>query len=436
VTLKRRFLLYLAVVHLVFAACAVVFLRGHRAWLVAAEAVFAVTLVTGIRLTASFFRPLEMVRSGVRFLQDGDFGTRFRATGQADMDELVRVYNLMVERLRDERVRSEEQEHLLQKVLRESPGGISTLDVDGRVSSLSPAAESLLGVDADAVRGRPLSEAGSDFAAGLAALPLNETRVLAWRGRRRVRCQRLAFMDRGFPRSFLLLDELTAELHRSEKQAYEKLIRLMSHEVNNTSGAVQSLLQSCLAYRRYLPPGDREDFARALDVAISRTANLDEFMRGFADVVRLPAPRPHRDDLRPLLRQVAVLFRERCEAADVHLKLDLADDLPPVPFDAVQLEQAMLNIVKNAVEATESAGGSEVVIAAALRGGRVTLAVRDQGPGLDDETQAQLFTPFFTTRAGGQGLGLTMVQEILLGHGFDFSLENAADGGAVFTVGC
>ena len=109
-------------------------------------------------------------------------------------------------------------------------------------------------------------------------------------GRRKVRCRRLSFMDRGFPRTCLMLEELTKELHASEKAAYEKLIRTMSHEVNNTSGAVISLLESCLVYGQQIGERDRADFESGIGVAAARTRHMNEFMKSFADVVRLAGP--------------------------------------------------------------------------------------------------------------------------------------------------
>jgi signal transduction histidine kinase len=242
-------------------------------------------------------------------------------------------------------------------------------------------------------------------------------------------------MDRGFPRRFLLLDELTEELHRTEKRAYEKLIRMMSHEVNNTSGAVQSLLQSCLVYRRQLADDDREDFARALEVAIQRTANLDEFMRGFANVVRLPQPRLQPTSPWEIAAQVGLLFRDPCKAGEITWREEIEPDLPRVECDPVQLEQVLVNVVKNAVEAIQAtAGPGEIVVRGVREGRRCLLSVADSGPGLSSEVETHLFTPFYTTRENGQGIGLTMVQEILLAHGFDFSLENRDSGGAVFTI--
>ena len=434
-TLRTRFLTYLVVLHAVFGACAVRFLFDRRIWLLAVEAFFVVSFAVGVYLLRSYFGPLRLIESGAQYLRDGEFTTRFRPTGQPDMDRLVEIYNRMVDRLREERVRNEEQEQLLRRVIAESPGAVITLDVDGKVHSANPATERLLQIDAETLLGRPLDALGTSFARQLAEIPPDDSRLLQVRGRRRVRCQAGTFMDRGFPRRFLILDELTDELHRTEKLAYEKLIRMMSHEVNNTSGAVQSLLQSCLAYRRQLADEDRDDFARALEVAIQRTAHLDEFMRGFAGVVRLPRPVKRPSNPWEIASQAGLLFRDRCGEAGISWREEIEPGLPMVDGDPVQLEQALVNVVKNAVEAIESRGGpGEIVLRGGRQGRRTMLAVSDTGPGLSKEAQTHLFTPFFTTRQNGQGIGLTMVQEILLAHGFDFSLENHPERGAEFTI--
>jgi nitrogen fixation/metabolism regulation signal transduction histidine kinase len=443
VTLRRKFLVYLIILHAVFAGCAVFFLRAIPVGLIIVEAFFVISFVVGLKLLHRFFTPISLIRSGSHYLREQDFMTRFTATGQPDMDQLVEVYNHMADRLREERIRSEEQEHLLQRVIENSPGGIITLDVDGLVTSVNPAAQKLIGRKEIDLVGLSLEGLGNPFARQLAGLSRDEGRLLTLYGRRRVRCQAAEFMDRGFTRRFLLLDELTQELHENEKAAYEKLIRMMSHEVNNTSGAVQSLLQSCLAYGRQLADGDREDFRRALEVAITRTANLDSFMSGFAEVVRLPRPRLQLSDPWEIARQVGLLFRDSCEKAGITWREEVAPGLSEVMCDPVQMEQVFVNLVKNAIQAIgskEKAGNTPREIV--LRGGHEArgtfLALRDTGHGLADDVQAQLFTPFFTTRKEGQGLGLTMVQEILLAHGFEFTFENIAgsanSGGAEFII--
>jgi signal transduction histidine kinase len=251
-------------------------------------------------------------------------------------------------------------------------------------------------------------------------------------------------MDRGFRRPFLLLDELTEELHKTEKAAYGKLIRLMSHEVNNTCGAVNSLLQSCLTYRDQIGETDRQDFAGAVEVAMTRNSHLNEFMRGFADVIRLPEPRRQPCELRPMLERIVVLLGARAELAAIDWQWEIDREPPPIDMDAGQMEQALLNVMGNAIEAIESRRAGEPALDRPARGtitihigrerDRPLVAIRDSGTGITPAIQEQLFTPFFTTRSDGQGIGLTLVQEILVAHGFDFTLENRADGGAEFII--
>jgi len=435
VTLRFKFLLYLAILHLIFAGCAIWFFNDNRVWLIVVEIFFVVSYGTGVVLLKRYFDPLRLIQSGAHYIKDREFTTRFKPTGQTDIDALVDVYNSMVDRLREERIRNEEQELLLRKVMEESPGGVITLDVDARIATVNPAAEALLGTTRAEVIGRPLMDLDNAFANALEQVPVDSSRLIPISGRKRVRCRRASFMDRGFSRQFLLLDELTDELHQTEKQAYEKLIRMMSHEVNNTSGAVQSLLQSCLGYAGQLADDDREDFARALEVAIQRTANLDKFMSGFANVVRLPQPQLRASNPWHIAQQTGLLFKDRCEAANIVWKEELDPDLPVIDCDPVQLEQVLVNAIKNAIEAIESNGEpGEITLTGGRKGRKYLLSISDTGPGLSEEVQKHLFTPFFTTRENGQGIGLTMVQEILLAHRFDFSLENAAGGGARFSI--
>ena len=305
------------------------------------------------------------------------------------------------------------------------------LDVEGRVVMANPAAEGLLGVAAGALLGRRLAEVSSPLVAEMDDIAVGETRLLRVQGRRRVLCRALSFMDRGFARRFLLLEELTEELHRSEKAAYGKLVRLMSHEVNNTAGAVQSLLESCLNYAGQLADTDRDDFSRALGVAIARTASLDHFMREFAEVVRLPAPRLAPCDVAALLERIEILLHADCAARRIAWAWQRHEELSPQHLDAAQMEQALINICRNAIEAIGTDGTLTVGLGTA--NGRAAVWIGDTGGGIPPEVEPHLFTPFFTSKANGQGIGLTLVQEILLAQDCGFALENV-QGGARFTI--
>jgi nitrogen fixation/metabolism regulation signal transduction histidine kinase len=440
---RSRFVSYLAALHLLFAVLAFVMLRRHalpgrgltqedRLWLVGAEVIFLGSLATGLFLLKGLFRPLALVRDSARLLAESDFATRFRPLGQPEVDELIQVYNRMADGLREERVRQQEQQNFLRQVLAGSPSGIVTLDLEERIDYANPAALRLLQVEASEALGQGLGCLASPLAQAADRLPGGASLVVAASGGRRVRCVRGSFLDRGFPRRFVLLEELTEELRRYERLAYEKLIRMLSHEVNNSAGAASSLLHSCLNYSPQLKLADREDFENALRVIITRTEHLSSFMKGFADVVRLPEPRRAPADVREVLQGIVTLWGPAAEARRIEWRWQIESTPGPVALDRAQIEQVFVNLIKNAIEAI----GQDGIITLRLgeRGGRVVLDLEDTGPGLSPDARANLFSPFFTTKPGGQGLGLTLVREVLGQHGFDYSLDGSDGGPTRFTI--
>ena len=384
-----------------------------------------------VPLIQRFRVPFDLIHTGAELIGERDFTSKFTEVGQPEMDGLVRVYNRMIDQLREERTRLQEQHFFMEKILEASPSGIVTLDFDGKVALANPSAARMLGVAEGEARGRGLEELGTPFARSLQDLPVGDSRVLSLAGQR-VRCRKSQFLDKGFPRAFILMEELTEELRLSEKAAYEKVIRLLAHEVNNSTGAVNSLLHSCLHYGEQLREADRGDFENALRVASGRIDRLSSFMGSFAEVVQLPAPRPQPVDLEALLRGIALLMRADCERREIEWEWDIQADLDPVPMDENQMEQVFVNILKNAMEAI--GGKGRITIRLGQTGGRRFAAVEDTGPGIDPEAAGNLFTPFFSTRENRQGLGLTLVQEILTRHGFGFSLESPPSEPTRFTI--
>jgi nitrogen fixation/metabolism regulation signal transduction histidine kinase len=433
VSLRSRAIAYLAVLHLIFAALAVYLFLDNRFWLIGIEAVFLVSLMAGLRLSREMYRHLGLTAEGLRLIREQEFTSRFLPVGQPEIDELIGIYNTMVDRLRAERVRVAEQHQFLSQVLQVSPSGVVILDFDGAISSLNPAAERLLDRTAAAAVGRRLEALGSPLADALAVLNPGDARLVGMLGARRVKCHHGTFIDRGFPRGFLLIEELTEELRQFERAAYEKLIRVMSHEVNNSVAASNSLLHSSLAYAGDLQATNRLDFEQAIGIVIERTEQLGSFMRRFADVFRLPPPLTRSTDLLPILQGIVRLLSSNPNARGVRWVWEV-DDRGPfiVDIDRGQMEQALLNILKNAVEAIDGEGIVTVRLTAAA--GRPTLTIDDTGPGISAEAQANLFTPFFSTKPHGQGIGLTLIQEILSAHGFEYGIERTAQGTTRFTV--
>jgi signal transduction histidine kinase len=249
------------------------------------------------------------------------------------------------------------------------------------------------------------------------------------RGNRRVKVHKAEFVDRGFRRQFLLLEELTEDLRRSERAAYERIIRMMSHEINNSIGASNSLLGSCLNYAGQLRAEDQEDFVGAIKVAISRAHHLNAFVKSYADVVRLPKPELQTCDVRDILEGVVLLMKAEAQSRGIGIEWTIEEAPQPVAMDRKQIEQVFVNVLRNAMDAIGKDGG---IITLRLWSGR--LAIEDTGCGLTPEVRDHLFTPFFTTKEKGHGIGLTLVQEILLGHGFDYSLDSVPGGPTSFAI--
>jgi two-component system, NtrC family, nitrogen regulation sensor histidine kinase NtrY len=433
VTLRRWFIAYILGVHLLVAGLGAYALREQMAWFLAVEAGLVVSLAVGLLLTRALFAGFSFVGEAPRFLDEGDFMSRFREVGQPEVDSLIRLYNRMSDDLRNERVRLQEQQHFLAKVLAVSPLGIVLLDFDGGVSYVNPSAERLLERQAGQVVGRPLAGRGGPQAEARDRLQVDASTIVPLVGGRRVRCQHGSFYDRGFARSFLVVEELTEELRQFEKAAYGKLIRVMSHEVNNSVGASNSLLHSCLAYAPALPPEHRADFESALSIAIARTDQLNAFMRSFADVIRLPDPHLQPCDVGEVLAEIGGLVRAQCEERRIEWRTVAESPPAIVAMDRVQMEQVFLNVVKNAIDAI----GRDGVITLRLTrrdGGHPVVEIEDTGPGLAPEARQNLFTPFFSTKENGQGIGLTLVQEVLGRHHFGYALDSPPGGPTRFTI--
>lgn len=407
-SLRGKIIAYLIALNVIVGTAAVIVLIEKPLLLFVVEALFVIEILISIRLLRAFFVPLDLIRTGAELIAERDFTSRFVPVGQPEMDTLIDVYNRMIDRLRDERLAAEEQHQLLQKIVEASPAGIVICDFDGNVERVNPSAERM------------------DYRNVLAS-STGEEKWIAHLGTRRLKVSRAAFRDRGFAKQFFVIEEMTEELRLSEKAAYEKLIRIMSHEVNNSVGAVRSLLESSLRYAPQVGDADREDFINALTIASARIDALNRFMSAFADVVRIPPPHRTPTNVTALITRVAALLRHELESRAITLTLAL-DDTLSYELDASQFEQVVLNIFRNAMEAVQRDGHIDVAFRDAI------LTIHDSGPGISETARTELFTPFFTTKRDGRGLGLTVVQEVLANHGFAFSLENGKGGGAEFVV--
>jgi nitrogen fixation/metabolism regulation signal transduction histidine kinase len=404
--------------------------RDNKLLFIASEFLILVSILISWHLYNELIRPLQTLLSGVDAIKDKDFNVKFVNTGKYEMDQLINVYNQMMDHLREERTRQEQQHFFLEKVIQTSPTGIIILDYDDKVQQLNPKACGLLNTDEKQVLGKSVDKIEIPVMQEIRQLKSGEAKTISLNGIHTYKLQKSHFIDRGFSRSFVMIEELTAEILAAEKKAYGKVIRMMAHEVNNTIGPVNSILESTLKKANLWQEEKNQILQQALQVAVDRNQNLNIFMRNFADVVRLPEPVKRKIDLHKLIKSVTTLMELKAGEKDIEFQYDLASEPVTIIGDEQQLEQALINIVKNAIEAIDGKG----TISFTTTDHPKTLIITDTGKGIAKEHSEHLFSPFFSTKKDGQGVGLTLVKEILLNHQFEFSLKTNRTGQTNFSI--
>ncbi|MFZ6745198.1 sensor histidine kinase [Undibacterium sp. JH2W] len=448
-SLKRRLLAYLFVIHGIFLVLAFSCYLSQPLLIVGFELGLACSLALGIYLVNKVLQPLDFAQQFHDLLQDENYASRIKQDSNKEINELVVLFNRMLEALYKERLELGEQRGFLDRLLEATPTAVIVFDFDGKISLMNASAQDLLGVTEIARLSLPelLQDhaiAGKrELLGSLHDLLPGESTVYSDTEGRRYRCQRNQFTDRGFKRDFLLIDEITAELASSEKATYEKLIRVLAHEVNNTVAATGSVLESLLFYSGQLQAEDSHDFVTAITAVRKRNGNLGEFIERFTRVVKMPEPELKPHDLAAMLDGIIYLYRQQCNELGISFYWKVREDIPLQMLDGHLMEQALLNIVKNAIEAVETSvklglqetGYVSIELRRDIHTQRaIILSIRDSANLLSEVPHGQLFTPFFTTKKGGQGIGLMFVREVLNRHGYGHKLMANAQGETSFDI--
>ncbi|HEX8425641.1 sensor histidine kinase [Hymenobacter sp.] len=429
-SLRVKFILFVTIIHAVLIVLAGQVMRTNAPLFIALEVLLLVSIFFTVQLYRSFVRPFQLIAAGTEAIRAKDFSMKFVPVGQREMDQLIDVYNHMIDELRKERITQHEKSFLLESLIQASPAGVLLLAFDGRIEGVNPAAERILGLPVTSLLGQKPARLPGDWGNALGHITEKEPQVVRLSGIQTYRASCSHFVDRGFTRHFIVLEELTQDLIRQEKQAYSTLIRMMSHEINNSIGAINSILQSFHYYAPQLSADDQPDFTAALDVSIARNTHLANFIANFANLVRLPLPVRQPTDVHELLRHTERLLHVQAERRRINWHQQLAPCSLVVDLDGQQLEQALLNICKNALEAIGEDGNLWV----STKQHPPQLVIENDGPGIPSDVQRRLFTPFFSTKRDGQGIGLTLIRDILLQHNFTFSLEAQQSGRTAFTI--
>ncbi len=410
----------LAVAPVAVAALVLVFAGDFPAkvrWTVIAAIAVSVFITTYIVHEQLVF-PLRTISNIITALREEDYSLRARNASRDDaLGEVMVEVNALARLMESRKLEAVEATALLRAVLAQIDAAIFAFDAGDRLRLVNPAGERLLGIPHERLLGRTAAELG------LANLLAENGPATVDRGAGRWDVRRSSFRERGSPHRMLVLADITRALREEELEAWRRIVRVLGHELNNSLAPIKSIASSLedLVAREGLPQDWRDDVARGMRVIGSRAEALTRFTRAYAQLARLPEPRKRDVHVDALVSRVVAL--------ETRVAMTVRGDQGVIRADEDQLEQLLINLVKNAADAARSA----VEIRWSVNGDGLTLQVEDDGPGVSGT--ANLFVPFFTTKPSGSGIGLFLSRQIAEAHGGSLTLANRADGGgAVATL--
>ena len=363
--------------------------------------------------------PLRTLANLLEAMREGDYSIRARVDDPKEpMGEVMQQVNAIAATLHSQRLGAVEATALLRKVMQEIEVAVFAFDPQQTLRLVNKAAERLLAQPAERIVGRDATTLElAEYLVGEPEQTLSRT-FPGGTGRWGIR--RSNFREGGVPHQLLVFTDLTRALRDEELQAWQRLVRVLGHELNNSLTPIKSIARSLetLLKADPLPEDWTDDMSRGLNVIATRSEALTRFMSSYARLAKLPPPSFAPVEINALLYRVVELEQR------MHL---FFEEGPPLTIqgDADQLEQALINLVRNGVDAALETGG-RVFVRCERNSSNVAIVVRDEGPGLSNT--ANLFVPFFTTKRGGSGIGLVLCRQVAEGHSGSVTLQNAESG--------
>jgi len=430
-SLQGRFTFLLATLFVACLAASVALALYVPSWKVVVPAVSLLGLLAVIALVKAFFTPLERVlqalRSGVTSFKDHDYSVTIVCSRDDELGQLVQAYNGLAKTLRAERFGIFQRELLLDTVIQSSAVAVVIVNQGGTIVYSNREAAELFASPADAKRtleGLDLLQASLQRSAALSeALRKGEDGLFSIQEQDEAEVFHLTcreFVLNASAHRLYLLKKLTREIARKEVDTWKKVIRVITHELNNSLAPISSLIGSA---QKIAATGSGNELLPEIYATIgNRASHLQTFIEEYARFARLPKPRLQRVNWQSFIDQIHRL-----------VDFEMAEDLPAADaeFDPVQLEQVLINLFKNALESGSPTG--EIRLRVLQNAREVLIAVEDRGSGMAHEQMKLALLPFYSTKRGGTGLGLPLCREIVEAHGGTFNLFNREGGGMVAT---
>lgn len=415
--MKIRFQLYtlFGILFCVLAALSFYTFRENVKYLLLVEGLLLVVLCGFLYVLKRIIKPIEQISSGVNVLKDQDFSGRIRYSGIQEVDQMVDVYNRMIENIKAERIFQKEQHFFLNNLIEALPVGLVILDFDNKIKQFNSSAKKLLNLQESHLETLFLD---LDFQIRNEILEQELGKAFLYKigANKYWRVYIDNFKYKGFYQKFMVFEEAGDEILKLQKDAYGKVIRMMAHEVKNSVGAVNSILETLKNF---------SDESEYFEIAIDRNQKLNVFIDNFAKVARLTEPIKSQFDFSDSVESIYYLMKLKFNKRNVDFSLSLPEQKVYINGSQEQLEQVLINVILNAFEAISDSGQISVVLS------ENQLKIMDSGSGIQDADK--LFTPFYSTKTSGQGIGLTLVREILSAHDFPFDLKSQ-NGKTSFTI--
>ena len=408
----KHFFLFLILLLLLFTGLLLYFTlqQGAVAFYIAEGAVI-ISVITLAVFYKRIVKPIRTLAQGMDMLKMQDFTQRLKTIGQKETDTIAETFNAIISRLREEQIHTREQEHFLNLIINNTSTAIILLDGNNKISFLNSAATTLFGKD---VVSKGLSEINTPVAKILSSVATHSTITLPTNTGDLFRCTHETFMDSGYAHHFFIIENVTTEINNAQRTAYEKIIRMISHEVNNSMTGILSTMQ--MLEEICHENNKLSYFEEPIDACINRSTQLGQFLSRIAQVVKIPDPKLRSCNIYDCITQAVTFVKSEADNRNIDISIHYSAESIIKGIDIDLFQQALINILRNAMESIDKNGKISIDIS------ENHIFITDNGKGIDAKIAENIFRPFFSTKKGGQGIGLMMIADILTKHGFKYSL--------------